>query len=309
MQIPSTKLKNGTLLSVDDLDNELVFALIKLSQEMKEVITQKGRISLLKNKVVSLVFLEPSSRTILSFQTAAARLGAAHILLSGQNTSMNKGESITDAVNVVGGYGDIVVMRHEDPELAKAASSACPVPYINAGDGGNEHPTQALIDVFTIYENLGRLSNLNLLVGFDALQSRSIHSLVMLLSKFDGNTFTFVTPEELAPPKYLLEIIKDAGKKFSIESNLEINKKIDVVYVNRLQEERFASNELFEELRYKYRITPAMLSDKKCIVMDPLPRVDEVSPECDFLPQSKYFEQARNGVPVRMALLTMMLAE
>jgi len=274
------------LISARQLTIPVLHEIFQTARKMRTICQEKGRTNLLADKMIGLVFLEPSSRTLLSFQSAAQRLGAGIVFIQGVgSTSFEKGESLSDAIKVVSGYCDLIVARLPKSGDAQIASDASCVPFINAGDGGNEHPTQSLVDTFTIIEELGTLSDLQYAFGFDPLQSRSIHSLCLVLSQFENIGFDFISPPELMAPRWLP----------------------DVIYLNRLQEERFPDRSLFERYRYEYRLTPEEIPDSCRLILDPLPRVDEIALSVDELPIAGYFRQAQNGVYLRMALLAMLL--
>ena len=297
-----------SLISSEQLTPEIITRLFKVIDQMAENIKASGRIDLLEDKIVALLFFEPSSRTMLSFQTAAQRLKAGTVFAqNASSTSFEKGESIEDLIRIVAGYSDIIVMRHAQPGSAAIAANTSSVPFINAGDGGNEHPTQALIDVYTIKQKKGRLNNLNIAFGYDSLQSRSIHSLSKLLAQYPGNRFTFTGPEALFPSPELIAELETKGVECRLRSELGSLDEFDVVYVNRLQEERFPDRALFEQNRRKFRLNRKDVEGTDAIILDPLPRIDEINTDVDDLPNAVYFEQADCGVPVRMALLALML--
>lgn len=272
------------------------------------MIEKQGRSELLGDKIVALLFFEPSSRTMLSFQSAAQRLKAGTVFAqSASSTSFEKGESIEDLIRVVEGYSDIIVMRHAQPGSAAIAAASCDIPFINAGDGGNEHPTQAIIDAYTIYKHKGRLDNLHVVLGYDSLQSRSIHSLSRLLAQYSNNRLTFVGPPALFPNNALVAELEAKGVKCEMKDRAVYTKGVDVIYLNRLQEERFEDRQLFEENRLKYRLQRSDVENSDILVLDPLPRIDEISTDVDSLPNAAYFKQTSYGVPVRMALLAGLL--
>ena len=297
-----------SLISSKQLTPSIIDDIFKATDIMLKQIKTVGRSNLIDDKIVALLFFEPSSRTMLSFQSAAQRLNAGTVFAqNAASTSFEKGESIEDLIRIVAGYSDIIVMRHAQPGSAAIAAQSSEVPFINAGDGGNEHPTQAIIDSYTIHKHIGRLDNLKVMLGFDALQSRSIHSLTKLLAQYPNNQFTFVGPEQLLPSKDLLEELEQSGAKCDSKNDFEINDDCDVFYVNRLQQERFSDAKLFEQNRRKFRLEKHHLVGKKTLILDPLPRIDEISTEVDSLENAVYFKQASYGVPVRMALLALLL--
>jgi aspartate carbamoyltransferase len=296
------------LISARQLTIPVLHEIFQTARKMRTICQEKGRTNLLADKMIGLVFLEPSSRTLLSFQSAAQRLGAGLVFIQGVgSTSFEKGESLSDAIKVVSGYCDLIVARLPKSGDAQIASDASAVPFINAGDGGNEHPTQSLVDTFTIIEELGTLSNLQYAFGFDPLQSRSIHSLCLVLSQFENIGFDFISPPELMAPSWLVEQCAQRSVRISQSTSLAEMKNPDVIYLNRLQEERFPDRSLFEKYRYEYRLTPEQIPASARLILDPLPRVDEIAPSVDELAIAGYFRQAKNGVYLRMALLAMLL--
>ncbi len=299
-----------SLISSSQLSPEIILSIFTATDRMAHDVATFGRTEILDDKIVALLFFEPSSRTMLSFQTAAQRLKAGTVFAqNASSTSFEKGESIEDLIQIVAGYSDIIVMRHAQPGSAAIAAQVSNVPFINAGDGGNEHPTQSLIDAYTIYKEKDRLDNLNIAFGYDSLQSRSIHSLSRLLAQYPNNKFTFMGPEQLFPNQELLAELRDLGAECQVQSVVDVRDGFDIVYVNRLQEERFPDRELFEENRKKFRLTRADVEGTDTIILDPLPRIDEISIEVDSLPNALYFKQASYGVPMRMALLAMLLGK
>lgn len=299
-----------SLTSSKQLTPEIIETFFTVTDKMAADIEAKGRIDLLDDKVVALLFFEPSSRTMMSFQSAAQRLKAGMVFAqNASSTSFEKGESLEDLIRMVEAYSDIIVMRHAQQGSADIAARISNVPFINAGDGGNEHPTQALIDAYTIHKEKGRLDSLNIVFGYDSLQSRSIHSLSRVLSQYKGNRFTFTGPKELEPSDRLLADLRATGTECIIANEVNLHDGYDVAYVNRLQEERFENKVIFEKNRQKYRLNRADVENSGCLILDPLPRIDEISTEVDDLPNALYFKQASHGVPVRMALLAMLLGK
>lgn len=296
------------LISSAQLSPEILDHVFAISDHMARITRQRGRTDLLSDKVIALLFLEPSSRTMMSFQSAAERLQAGILFLqSKESSSIQKGESIEDTMRVTAGYCDMIVARLPSAGSAEVAANACAVPFINAGDGSNEHPTQALVDAYTIRQSLGRLSDIHVALGFDPLQSRSIHSLVRVLAQFPGVRFTFISPDTLRAPEYLLNELRSRSVEFFQTDDISRVRKADVVYLNRLQEERFTDATTFELYRHRFKLTREMLSDKIKLILDPLPRIDEIAPNVDAHPAAAYFQQAHNGIPVRMALLCLLL--
>jgi len=260
---------------------------------------------LLENKIVACIFFEPSTRTRLSFEAAALKLGAKVISAENamENSSSHKGESIEDTTRMLSSYADIIVIRHPKEGTLDKAAQVATKPLINAGDGGNQHPTQAILDLYTIKKHLGRLDNLNVAFGFDPKHSRTIRSLALLLAHFKNNKFTFVCPKALNPDPKFLEDLRGRGAKFELVDNLSKFKEYDIFYTNRLQEERFEKRSEFEKYRKALILTKNLVKGSKTLIMDPLPRIDEIEVAVDDLPNAIYFDEAQNGLYVRMALL------
>jgi aspartate carbamoyltransferase catalytic subunit len=296
------------LISIDQVDNALAREIFETADDMAAALRIPSRLSSLAGRVIALLFFEPSSRTILSFHAAAARLGAAVIEHRGvESSSLSKGESIEDTIRVVGAYADLIVLRHEQAGVAQRAADVSPVPLINGGDGPNEHPTQALIDMYTIRQELGRLDSLRIGMGFDARHSRSIHSLCRGLSRYPDNDVLLVGPEELWLGEDELGELRARGLAVEQSASLERLLEREVLYVNRFQTERIADPDTAAAYRERYCLTTANLTGSPVkLLLDPLPRIHEIATEVDALPQAAYFRQAANGVPIRMALLSML---
>ncbi len=288
----------------------MIEAVFKVAKEMEKIRMKKGRTDLLKEKVIALLFYEPSSRTMLSFQSAATRLGAGTILAQGREmSSLKKGESIEDTIRMVMGYADLIVMRHPEAGSAERAASVSTVPFINAGDGGNEHPTQALLDLYTIKKEKGTLEGLHVAFACDPLHSRTIRSLALTLSQYKGTRLTFISPPSLRAQPEFLGKLQRRGVPCKEVGDFSAGFDADILYMNRLQEERFEDRSEFEKYRKSFVLHASMLKGKKVLIMDPLPRIDEIGTSVDALPNAIYFRQAANGVPVRMALLAMLLGK
>lgn len=298
------------LTSSKQLTPEVIESVFSVAEKMEGLVKKNKRTNLLKNSVIATLFYEPSSRTMLSFQSAVQRLGAGMILAQGKEmSSMKKGESLEDTIKMVMGYADLIVMRHPEGGSADRAASVSSVPFINAGDGPNEHPTQALLDLYTIKKELGRFENLHVAFACDPKHSRTIRSLAKTLSQYKNNRFTFISPENLRMEDDLRQTLTERGVEISETTDLRDGTDADILYMNRLQEERFADHDAFEKHRKDLILTAAMLEGKKVIIMDPLPRIDEIATDVDSLPNAAYFREAHNGIPVRMALLAMMLGK
>jgi aspartate carbamoyltransferase catalytic subunit len=296
------------LISIDQVDEALAREIFETADDMAAALRIPTRLSSLAGRVIALLFFEPSSRTILSFHAAAARLGAAVIEHRGvESSSLSKGESIEDTIRVVGAYADLIVLRHEQAGVAARAAAVSPVPLINGGDGANEHPTQALIDLYTIHHELGRLDGLRVGMGFDPCHSRSIHSLCRALSHYPDNDVLLVGPRELWLAEEQLAELRARGLAIQQSTELDALLEREVLYVNRFQVERIADPATAAAYREQYRLTAANLAHAPLqLLLDPLPRVHEIATDVDALPQAAYFRQAANGVPIRMALLSML---
>lgn len=296
------------LISIDQVDADLAGEIFRTADEMAAAVRTRTRLTKLADRVIALLFFEPSSRTILSFHAAAARLGAAVIEHRGvESSSLSKGESIEDTVRVVGAYADLIVLRHEQAGVAERAAAVSAVPLINGGDGHNEHPTQALIDLYTIRRELGRLDGLRVGMGFDPRHSRSIHSLCRGLSHYSDNEILLVGPRELWLGSEQEQELRARGLAVSQSEDPQRLLDCEVVYVNRFQEERIADADAARAFRERYCITTAHLEGSRiALLLDPLPRVHEIATEVDALPQAAYFRQAANGIPIRMALLSLL---
>lgn len=258
----------------------------------------------LNGKVVTTLFFEPSTRTRLSFETAIVRLGAKLVSTENgkSNSSSTKGESLEDTIKVVTGYTDAIIMRHSFNDAAERAQKVATVPVINAGSGKGEHPTQSLLDAYTIRREKGRLDNLKIAILGDLINGRTIHSLIKLFGLYDNIEFYGLSKENLALPDKYVKIIEDSGNKyFKCNSFSDIPKNVDVMYHTRIQAERCEEDLGKEEFIINKEILNHFSEDT--IVMHPLPRVDEISTDIDDDKRAKYFEQAHNGMWVRMALL------
>jgi aspartate carbamoyltransferase catalytic subunit len=289
-------------ISIREFSRGDIETVIKLAKELKPDPT------LLRGKVMASLFFEPSTRTQLSFASAMELLGGSVIGFSDTKaTSVEKGESLKDTIKVVEKYADVIVIRHPLEGSARFAADCTSLPVINAGDGANQHPTQTLLDLFTIERFLHRIDELNIGMVGDLKYGRTVHSLARALANFDDVTLRLISPPLLKMPKPLIKEISGAIKlKEQEELDLE---GLDVVYMTRIQRERFPDVEEYEKVKGAYVLTNKVCSSlkKEAIIMHPLPRVDEISPEVDDLPQAKYFDQAQSGIPVRMALLSLVL--
>lgn len=259
--------------------------------------------------ILALLFFEPSTRTKMSFDTAMKRLGGTTVDLGPvESSSVTKGESLADTVRVIEGYADGIVLRHPSEGAAKMASEFVDVPLINAGDGAGHHPTQTLLDLYTIRENVG-FEDLSIGIMGDLKYGRTVHSLSHALTKLDASQH-FISPESLRLPRSVRYDFHEAGANVREHTEIEdVLSSLDVLYVTRIQRERFHDENEYRKVAGQYRITTELLerADDDLIVMHPLPRVDEIAPDVDETTHAKYFQQAHNGVPVRMALLDLLL--
>ncbi|MDO8649440.1 MAG: aspartate carbamoyltransferase [Candidatus Peregrinibacteria bacterium] len=282
-------------------------SIVQVAAEM-EAVLKKGGDNRLAKKVLASLFYEPSTRTRLSFETAMLRLGGSVITADGfQFSSLYKGETVEDTITVVGQYADIICMRHPEQGSADRAAAVSPVPFINAGDGPGQHPTQALLDLFTIQKERKRIDGLKIAMAGDLRYGRTVHSLSFLLGLYKDISFVFISPKELTMPAKVTDFLQEKGIPFEETDKLAASYDCDVLYMTRVQEERFADHSEYERLKNKYCLTAKPLKGKKVTVMHPLPRVGEIATDVDALPTAAYFRQVRNGVPVRMALLAMLL--
>lgn len=283
-----------------------LFKLFALTRKMKkDPTTYSGELS---GKVVATLFYEPSTRTRLSFESAVHRLGGSVITTenAAEFSSASKGESIEDSVRIVSSYCDFLILRHNEDHSSRRALTTTHVPLINAGSGKSQHPTQALLDVYTIYEAFEHLEDLHIAVVGDLLHGRTCDSLVYLMSKFPGTRFSFVAPENCQIKNSLKEHLTESGHTFAEYSDMQsIIGKVDVLYVTRVQKERFSDRAQYEKAKGSYVLTKKLVNKMKktSIIMHPLPRVDEIATEVDVDPRARYFEQAKNGLYVRMAIL------
>ncbi len=267
----------------------------------------------LRGRILATLFFEPSTRTRFSFESAMQKLGGGVLTSENAkaNSSATKGETISDTVRIVSGYADAIVIRHYEPGTAEAAARISPVPIINAGDGVGEHPTQALADMYTIKQELGRLSGLRVALVGDLLNGRTIHSLLPLLCLYPGVTIDLISPAQLRLPPLYRDFLAEKGVAFQEVERLDgVIEQADVAYITRVQSERFVSKLEYEAVKDVYVIDAEMANRLKpeAIIMHPLPRVNEISPEVDANVRAAYFKQAKNSLYIRMALLKHLLA-
>ncbi len=304
-------LKGRDLLAIRDLTREEIEEVLAASRRMLPYARGQKVGAQLDGRVLTLAFFEPSTRTRLSFETAMARLGGRSVTIAdSSSTSLRKGESLYDTIRVISQYGDAIVLRHPNEGAARLAARASDRPIINAGDGAGEHPTQTLIDLAAIREAYGKLTGLTVTLLGDLKYGRTVHSLARALALF-GATLVLSSPPSLRLPAPVREDLDRAGIRIEEVPNVpEAVRRADVLYVTRIQRERFGDDAEYAQVAGSYRVDPPLLEGvgPKMIVLHPLPRTGEISPEVDASPHAAYFRQAFLGVPVRMALLNLILA-
>ena len=296
-------MEKRCLVSVANLPKEKILNLIRMGQEFEKRPNRK----LLDGRIVATLFFEPSTRTRLSFETAANRLGAKVIGFTDPKvTSSTKGETLKDTIMMVSNYADVIVMRHYLEGAAKYASEVSPVPVVNAGDGANQHPSQTLLDLYSINKTQGKLDDLHILLVGDLKYGRTVHSLIMAMRHFNP-TFHFIAPEELSMPEELKAYCREQGIKYEEQTdfNEEVIAKADIIYMTRVQRERFTDLMEYERVKDVYILRAAMLRNAKpnMKILPPLPRVNEIAYDVDDDPHAYYFEQARNGLYAREAII------
>ncbi|MCI7379805.1 MAG: aspartate carbamoyltransferase [Bacteroidales bacterium] len=296
-------MEKRCLVSVANLPKEKILNLIRMGQEFEKRPNRK----LLDGRIVATLFFEPSTRTRLSFETAANRLGAKVIGFTDPKvTSSTKGETLKDTIMMVSNYADVIVMRHYLEGAAKYASEVSPVPVVNAGDGANQHPSQTLLDLYSINKTQGKLDDLHILLVGDLKYGRTVHSLIMAMRHFNP-TFHFIAPEELSMPEELKAYCREQGIKYEEQTdfNEEVIAKADIIYMTRVQRERFTDLMEYERVKDVYILRAAMLRNAKqnMKILHPLPRVNEIAYDVDDDPHAYYFEQARNGLYAREAII------
>lgn len=294
-------------VTIADLSKDKIMYMIRLAQEFEKHPNRE----LLKGKIVATLFFEPSTRTRLSFETAANRLGAKVIGFSdAKASSVTKGETLKDTILMVSNYADVIVMRHYIEGAAQYASEISPVPIVNAGDGAHMHPSQCLLDLYSIYKTQGTLENLNIYLVGDLKYGRTVHSLITAMRHFNP-TFHFIAPEELAMPNEYKLYCKQHGIKFEehTEFNDEIIANADILYMTRVQNERFSDLMEYERVKNVYILKNSMLKNAKenMKILHPLPRVNEIAYDVDANPHAYYIQQAGNGLYAREAIFSHVL--
>lgn len=299
-------MKNRSLVSISDYSKEEILSILDSAADFEANPNRKT----LDGKVIATLFFEPSTRTRLSFETAVNRLGGRIIGFSDSTTSSSvKGETLHDTIRMVSCYADAIVMRHTLEGAARYASEISPVPIINAGDGANQHPSQTLLDLYSIFKTQGTLENLNICLVGDLKYGRTVHSLIMAMSHFHP-TFKFIAPEELKMPDEYKVFCKSHNIPYSESTELTDNfNDADILYITRVQKERFLDLIEFEKVKNVYTLKNDMLADTKpnLKILHPLPRVNEIDPDVDSNPKAYYFQQAQNGLFVREAIISKVL--
>jgi aspartate carbamoyltransferase catalytic subunit len=299
-------MKNRSLVSIDDFSTEEIIQTLDLAEEFEKKPVQK----LLDGKVIATLFFEPSTRTRLSFESAINRLGGKIVGFADAGTSsVSKGETLHDTIKMVSSYSDLIVMRHPVEGSARFASEIASVPVINAGDGANQHPTQTMLDLFSIRKTQGTLDNLNIFMVGDLKYGRTVHSLMMAMSRWN-TTFNFIAPDELKMPDEFKLYLENLGLKYYEHTDFtDIISRADIIYMTRVQKERFSDPIEYEKVKNVYVLRNSMLKNTKpsMRILHPLPRVNEINPDVDSNPKAYYFEQALNGVFTRQAILCKLL--
>ncbi len=300
------EFKGRDIVSIEDFSQAEINHILDVAKTMEP--HAKGGSDLLKGKILATLFFEPSTRTRLSFESAMLKLGGGNIGFAEPDiSSIRKGENLADTIRTVENYADVIALRHNLEGAAKLASEFSTIPIINAGTGAEEHPTQALIDLYTIRKDKGKIDGLKIALMGDLRYGRTVHSLAYALALYNVELF-LVSPETLRMRKDVLQTIKNKIPVY--ETTLEkVMPQIDVLYVTRIQKERFPDAAEFAKVKGAYRIDLKILENAKTdlAILHPLPRVDEIAPEVDATPQARYFQQMWNGVVVRMALLSLVL--
>ena len=291
------------LISITDFSKEEYLRILDLASEFESNPNQE----LLKDKVVAVLFFEPSTRTRLSFETAISRMGGKIIgFADSGSSSVSKGETLHDTIRMVSNYADLIVMRHHLEGSARYAAEVSEVPVINAGDGANQHPTQTLLDMYSILKTQGTLDNINIFMVGDLKYGRTVHSLLMAMSQFENPIFNFIAPPELQmPEEYKIHLREKGIRYFEHLEFTDIISAADIIYMTRVQKERFSDPIEYEKVKDVYILNEKMLRNTKpnVRILHPLPRVNEISTDVDTNEKAYYFAQARNGVFTRQAII------
>ncbi len=300
------------VIEAQQFDKDLLAKIFAVTKEMEEVVSRYGS-NILNRRIMATLFYEPSTRTRLSFEAAMRRLGGGVVTTESATefSSAAKGETLEDTIRIVEGYSDVIVLRHFESGAAKRAADVASVPILSAGDGPGQHPTQALLDVYTIKKEIGRLDGIKMAMVGDLANGRTVRSLAYLMTKYADVKLYFVAPDVVRMKDDIKEYLTRSGVWFEERKDLmSVVKEVDVVYQTRIQRERFGDRtEDYEKARGSYIIDASVMEalPQHARVMHPLPRVDEIDPEVDSDPRAAYFRQAHNGLYIRMALLQMVL--
>lgn len=302
---------NRDIISINDFSRQEIEYILKIAEKIEKMPESK-KLKLLAGKVLGTLFFEPSTRTRLSFETAMQHLGGSVLgFAKAQTSSASKGETTADTVKMVEAYTDVVVLRHSLEGSARVGAEASKNPIINGGDGANQHPTQTLLDMYTIKKTQGKLDGLKVALVGDLKYGRTVHSLAIALSFF-GCKLYFVAPKLLPMPKSICDVLKERKIKYSVHERIEeVIKEVDILYMTRIQKERFGDPLEYEKVKDVYVLKKAMLEGvkKNMKVLHPLPRVNEIETEVDDTPHAYYFQQGANGVPIRQAVLALVLGK
>jgi len=298
------------IISMNDMSKEEILNILKIAKKIEDT-SEEEKLKFLHGKIISTLFFEPSTRTKMSFESAALRLGAEILHFPPlELTSLKKGESFTDTIKMVESYSDVIVVRHPYDGAARLAANTSKKPVLNAGDGSNQHPSQTLLDLYTILKEKGTLNNISIAFVGDLKYGRTVHSLVKALTHFNPKIY-FISPEILQMPQYLLDDLDKNNIKYEILKDFrDCLNKIDVFYMTRIQRERFPDIEDYEKVKGVYVINKENIVGKckeDMIILHPLPRVDEIATDLDDTKYALYFKQAKNGIPVRQAMIMTVL--
>lgn len=300
-------MSNKSLISITDFTKDEYLKIMRLAEDFEANPNQ----DLLHGKVIATLFFEPSTRTRLSFETAINRLGGKIIGFSdSSSSSVSKGETLHDTIRMVSNYADMIIMRHPMEGSARYASEVSSVPVINAGDGANQHPSQTLLDMYSIIKTQGSLDNINLFLVGDLKYGRTVHSLLMAMLQFENPIFNFIAPPELAMPnEYKIYLTSKGIRYFEHLEFTDIINAADIIYMTRVQKERFIDPVEYEKVKNIYILRNEMLKNTKenMKILHPLPRINEIHTDVDSNPKAYYFTQAKNGVFTRMAIISHLL--
>jgi len=302
--------KGKDVVSIRDFSKEDIEFVLNVSERIEKELDEKGSLDYARGKILATLFFEPSTRTRLSFESAMHRLGGSVIgFSSAANTSVKKGESLADTIKTVEQYSDAIVIRHPMEGAARLAAEVADIPVINAGDGSNQHPTQTLLDLYTIKRAFNGIDGLKIGLLGDLKYGRTVHSLAEALAFYDVELY-LISPELLRMPRHIVEELRERGVKVHETGDLDGTvPELDVLYVTRIQRERFPDEEEYRRVKGSYQVNCSLLENARetLKIMHPLPRVDEIHPAVDGTKHALYFRQVFSGVPVRMALLGLTL--